>query len=360
MTIARSRLVNPCLTPYYHCISRCVRGAGLCGGRNERRKMWIEKRLEDLVESFAISICGFAVLETHFHAVLCLPDSETVLRWSDREVVERWGRLFPPRDKRRKQQPVSEEWIAERLKDKQWIAKVRKRLASLSWFMKCLKEPLARMANREDKCRGAFWESRFKSIAILDELSLLAACVYVDLNVYAAGLASLPERSEHTSIKIRLDYCHRAKRMAELKHALQQAADGCVLSPKQARHLEEGVWLTPLGDLPRDGPLPEDSYPGTETSRPGMVPGFSLPQYLQLVDSTSRLARQGKVRMAAGASSILERLGTDASTWQTALQRMFQREREFGVTLAFSRDRLQEAAALRGCSRVTNLNGCPA
>jgi hypothetical protein len=40
-------------------------------------------------------------------------------------------------------------------------------LPSLRWFMKCLKEPLARLANRQDQMRGAFFEGRFKSLAIL-------------------------------------------------------------------------------------------------------------------------------------------------------------------------------------------------
>jgi hypothetical protein len=53
--------------------------------------------------------------------------------------------------------------------------------------MKCLKEPLARLANRQDQTRGAFFEERFKSIAILDEESLLDACAYIDLNPVAAG-----------------------------------------------------------------------------------------------------------------------------------------------------------------------------
>ena len=37
-----------------------------------------------------------------------------------------------------------------------------------------MKEPLARLANREEQNRGAFFEGRFKSVAILDEESLLA------------------------------------------------------------------------------------------------------------------------------------------------------------------------------------------
>jgi hypothetical protein len=39
--------------------------------------------------------------------------------------------------------------------------------------MKCLKEPLARLANRQDQIRGAFFEGRFKSVAILDDEALL-------------------------------------------------------------------------------------------------------------------------------------------------------------------------------------------
>ncbi len=46
--------------------------------------------------------------------------------------------------------------------------------------MKCLKEPLSRLANREENVRGAFFEGRFKSVAILDEESLLATCAYID------------------------------------------------------------------------------------------------------------------------------------------------------------------------------------
>ena len=45
MTTARIQLVDADLT---HCISRCVRGAFLCGEGYERRKDWIEQRIEML------------------------------------------------------------------------------------------------------------------------------------------------------------------------------------------------------------------------------------------------------------------------------------------------------------------------
>ena len=125
--------------------------------------------------------------------------------WSDREIAERWGRLYPPRDKKRQPLPVTDEWIEQKLADKAWIARTRKRLAKLGWFMKCLKEPLARMANKEDGVKGHFWEGRYKSIAILDTEALLATCAYVDLNPMAAGLAPVPEESDYTSIKARIE-----------------------------------------------------------------------------------------------------------------------------------------------------------
>jgi hypothetical protein len=56
------------------------------------------------------------------------------------------------------------------------------------------------MVNREEHARGAFFEGRFKSVAILDEESLLATCAYIDLNAVAAGLATVPEKSEHTNV----------------------------------------------------------------------------------------------------------------------------------------------------------------
>ncbi|MGO9470231.1 MAG: transposase, partial [Isosphaeraceae bacterium] len=225
MTIARAHLVDPAVTRWYHCITRCVRRAFLLGEGEGDRKLWIDIRLQELAGIFSIAVGGFSVLDNHLPLLVRL-DPDVAAAWSDEEVVRRWGRLFPPRDKSRKPLPVSNAWVEWRLNDAAWVVKARERLQSLSWFMKCLKEPLARLANRQDKTRGFFFEGRFKSVAILDEESLLATCAYIDLNPVAAGIAEVPETSKHTSVKERVDHVKAQGRTDDMKAAREGSVAG--------------------------------------------------------------------------------------------------------------------------------------
>jgi len=206
MTLPRCTLINASCTPYYHCVSRCVRRAFLCGrdartGYDfEHRRAWIEKRLLWLSQVFAIDICAYAVMSNHYHVVLHI-NSADQKSWSDTEVVERWQRLHRlPQDFGAADEQTRAHGI------RLW----RERLGSVSWFMKSLNEPLARLANKEDGCKGRFWEGRFRSQALLDEAALVKCMAYVDLNPIRAGIAVTPENSDHTSIKARLEGRDRA------------------------------------------------------------------------------------------------------------------------------------------------------
>jgi hypothetical protein len=57
MTMPRRQLVDVAVPRYYHCISRCVRRAFLCGEGVTHRKAWIEARLELLAKHFGKKRC---------------------------------------------------------------------------------------------------------------------------------------------------------------------------------------------------------------------------------------------------------------------------------------------------------------
>ncbi len=209
MTIARAQLVALHLTTYYHCVSRCVRRAFLCGedpltGKSyAHRRDWVEQRILSLAQVYCIDICAYAVMSNHYHLVVHINQAKAS-QLPDSEVIERWKKehQLPSLIQRylKNQVSPSEAQACRRI-----IHLWRERLYSLSWFMKELNFSIARQANQEDQCRGHFWESRFKSQALLDERALLAAMAYTDLNPVRAGIAETPETSEYTALKRRLD-----------------------------------------------------------------------------------------------------------------------------------------------------------
>lgn len=210
--MTQPRHVQVCLqtTPYYHCIGRCVRRAFLCGSDKlsgrcfEHRREWMREKLAELADVFSIDVCAYAIMSNHYHLVLKL-NPDTAKDWGLDQVLARWCTLFngPLLIQRyRAHEALSD---AEVHKVHELADIYKQRLCSLSWFMKCLNEPIARQANSEDQCTGHFWESRFKSQALLDERALLTCMVYVDLNPVRAGMADTPETSDYTSVQQRIN-----------------------------------------------------------------------------------------------------------------------------------------------------------
>ena len=90
MTYPRAHLVDPS-GGVYHVCSRCVRRAWLCGrdeltGYNfDHRRDWLENRILELAEIFAIDLYGYAVMSNHYHIVLHLDPSKST--WSDEDAI---------------------------------------------------------------------------------------------------------------------------------------------------------------------------------------------------------------------------------------------------------------------------------
>ena len=328
----RAALIQPDTTPYYHCVSRCVRRAFLCGedvatGRSfEHRRGWIESRLLALSEIFAVEVCGYAVMNNHTHVVLYV-DLEAARGWSVREVLERWHGLFSGVDLSHRYLrgiPMGEAEL-QAVED---IAELwRERLSSVSWFMRCLNEHVARLANAEDGCTGRFWEGRFKSQALLDEAALAACLAYVDLNPVRAGLARSPEDSDHTSVQ---------RRIRALENAPASKGEAIAESPSsQPPELFPFVGY-PREDLPKGLP-------------------FRLADYLALVDWTGRVLRDDKRGVIPdNLPPILERLRIEPEAWMRLTTRF---EADF-PSLAGRTDSLRQACAALGRRWVRGAGAC--
>lgn len=209
MARARNGLIDLDSTSYYHVISRCVRRAFLCGddkysGKNfDHRRQWVLDQIKLLSDVFAIDIAAYAIMSNHYHLVLRVNRDEA-LNWSLDEVIERWYRLYgghPLVDLYRRQMIDDE----ARFKKVEEIVQVwRIRLFDISWFMRNLNETIARAANKEDNCKGRYWESRYYSQALLDEQALLSCMIYVDLNPVRADMCPDLITSDFTSIQARI------------------------------------------------------------------------------------------------------------------------------------------------------------
>ena len=141
-------------------------------------------------------------MSNHFHIVLKVNATDN---WNATQVLMTWCSLYslPVLCDRYLKGEINTE--AELRRVKEYVTEYRARLMSVSWYMKAINEYIARMANEEDKCTGHFWESRFKSQALLDERALLTCMAYVDLNPIRAAMAKNLRGSDFTSVKERIE-----------------------------------------------------------------------------------------------------------------------------------------------------------
>jgi len=293
MTQSRQSQVSLTDTPYYHCISRCVRRAYLCGEDKyteksfEHRRQWVVERMHYLASLFSIDICAYAIMSNHYHLVLHV-DEKSSENLSHEEVCERWCQLYS-------KHVLVERWQAKQTnsetENKTALAIIdnwRSRLADISWFMRCLNEFIARKANQEDECSGRFWEGRFKSQALLDEDALLTCMAYVDLNPVRAKMSNSVETSEYTSAYERLFPC---KKMG--------------IAQQKEKPLEYAFTKKPLFGFIGD----------TIEQQPQGIP-FSLLDYIELVDWSGRIIREDKRgAISSQRPRLLSTLGLDDDTW---------------------------------------------
>jgi REP element-mobilizing transposase RayT len=284
MTTPRSAQVDLSVTPFYHCMSRCVRQSYICGidsntGKDySHRRQWIVDRIKLLTSVFCIDVCAYAVMSNHYHLVLKVNSKEST-KLTLENILARWEQIYP-RDARK----ISTLRATNTQAFNTAIENIRTNLSSISHFMKSLNEKIALLSNKEDECKGRFWDGRFKSQALLDEGAILTAMAYVDLNPVRAGIAKTPEESEFTSIYERVE---------------------SFLKNKSDAPEEQPIGLVPfLADINN-----KDSI------------DLELKDYLELVDQTGRIIRDDKpCSIPQNLAPILHRINIKPQNWLDMLK----------------------------------------
>ncbi len=327
MPQARKVIVDESIPQVFHCVSRCVRRAFLCGedaysGRSyEHRRGWVRDRLRELSEVFAVDVYAYAVMSNHLHVVL-RTDAERAGDWSAEEVVLRWRSIFPEmRDENGAPVLPEGEELARQAGNAEVVGKWRGRLASVSWLMRCLNEKIARRANKEDECKGRFWEGRFRCQRIEDAQALLACMVYVDLNPVRAGIAEGLAESDFTSVQDRVCAKFGREKVAKAPRRPNE---------KQREELEKAreesgrdKWLASiervrLGGVCRVAEMVE----GKREVRKGENLAWKMgeDEYLKLVEASGRCVRGDKKgALGAEALPVLEGMRVEVEEWERVM-----------------------------------------
>jgi hypothetical protein len=337
---ARRKLLGGVRQALFHCWTRCVRRAFLCGLDRvtgidySHRRQWIIEREELLAGLFAIQIEFRAEMSNHLHAVLqTLP--RVARRWSAQEVVRRWLTATIMAKCLTDEVPAPGPQRVEALaRDATLVARLRRRLSSVSWFMGLLCENIARRANREDDCQGRFFESRYKCREITDLNALLVCGIYVDLNPYRAGEVDDPRGAPYTSVHLRM-------RASVLADEILDRPDG---------------WMGELTEQPEslaNEILAVTSRSGRRACDMGVLP-ISLADYVQLLLWTAAQLKSGqRDTIPADLSAILDRFHVQHDAWLAAVER-------FDTAFGHAVGRAETLAAVVARMEVKHMKGIAA
>ena len=355
-----------------HCYHRCVRRAFLTGfdsatGVNYSfRRETMRRRMEALVSVFGVEVLCYSLMGNHFHVILRnRPD--VVATWSDHDVAVRWLRVFPGKRLGEFLGDPTESAVEALLSQPEKLARCRRHLSDISWFMRALSECIARIANAQDKCTGAFWDGRFHAKRLSDDAAMLACAIYVDLNPERAGSAASIEEAEFTSAYDRLraevgemiDSAAFNLKPITNKQAGQERRETPLDELKQkeqekkrnptGRRILRDAWLAPLQLKPDVlASDPEVHTGGTRVSDKGFL-NMSLNDYLELLRWTLQQGiAEAQREIPPYLASILSNLGLDPTMWHDMVWNF---KKYFGCTTCLGSPESMAADAERAGKR---------
>ena len=301
-SISRRKLLGRTRKSVFHCSTRCVRRAFLCGkdpltGKDfSHRRGWIINREEQLAKLFTIEVEFRAEMSNHLHAVL-----RTRPEIAKRLAAPRGGAALA--DHHQAGQVHDGRHAGARRKEDRRVGGQQKEdrrvAAAAEQHLLVHGHSLGKYrprANAEDGATGRFWETRFRCRECADVSGILLCAIYVDLNPIRAGEADSPETARYTSAY------QRIKAQSQRKNA-RDRADG---------------WMAELTLRPErkaDESLAYSSRTGRRASDLGILP-MSLEDYLKLLKWTAELLRSGqRSTIPKNLEAILDSMDVNHEAW---------------------------------------------
>ena len=176
----------------FHLWSNMVPGLALLADREI--KIWAQKFLRRLAENHAVKVQAFAIEDDCFHLVLQWTPAEAA-QWNDEEARRRWLAVHPPK--------LAEEDGVPIMATPDPGA-IRRKLGSISMFMKHFKQMLTHKINQRFKRKGTIWKGRFHLAPLADASAVAGAMAFVDLRQVVEQNGDRPEAQPFTSIHARV------------------------------------------------------------------------------------------------------------------------------------------------------------
>ena len=164
----------------YHIISRTALDGLVIGDVENEFLAALIRRLSSV---YFAEVLGFCLMGTHFHLLVRMyPGTE----FTDDEIKRRFKLYYGDDNKRELSQGQ--------------IPLFRLKWASLSEYVKEIKQGFSRFYNKLHNRKGFFWAERFKSVIVENGDTLINCLAYIDLNPVRAGIVKRPEEYRFCSL----------------------------------------------------------------------------------------------------------------------------------------------------------------
>ncbi len=160
----------------YHVISRTALDGFVLGDVEKEYLLTLIQRLSAV---YFAEVLGFCLMGNHFHLLVRMQPEAA---FSDADIRKRFQYYYDYYGVDSNRQ----------LMDGQ-IPTLRAKWASLSEYVKEIKQSFSRWYNKRHGRKGFFWGERFKSVLVDNGDTLVNCLAYIDLNPVRAGLVERPE-----------------------------------------------------------------------------------------------------------------------------------------------------------------------